>query len=139
MGDCGITRLYKDGIGAAYRTAKAAANTAVFHGVSVSALEKHYLPACKAIATDNNIGKLTFLATRQIQKRRFARRAIVSMTRNEQRDGAARRMSSVLWDMFSGSAPYKDIFLRTLHPAFLGRLAWSLGRAVLPGGQQPKR
>ena len=30
VGDCGMTRLYKDGIGAAYRTAKAAASTAIF-------------------------------------------------------------------------------------------------------------
>ena len=30
IGDCGVSRLYKDGIGAAYRTAKAAAVTAVF-------------------------------------------------------------------------------------------------------------
>lgn len=135
VGDCGITRLYKDGIGAAYRTAKAAANTAIFHGVSETALRKHYQPACKAIATDNSIGKLTFLATRQIQKHRFARRAVVSMTRGEQVNGSARRMSSVLWDMFSGSAPYKEIFMRTLHPAFLGRLGWSLGRALLPFGR----
>ena len=33
IGDSGSTRLFKDGIGAAYRTAKAAAKTAVFHGV----------------------------------------------------------------------------------------------------------
>ena len=30
VGDCGVTRLYKDGIGAAYKTAKACATTAVF-------------------------------------------------------------------------------------------------------------
>lgn len=34
IGDCGISRLYKDGIGAAYKTAKAAATTAVLHGIS---------------------------------------------------------------------------------------------------------
>ena len=34
IGDCGATRLYKDGIGAAYRTAKASAATAIFSGVS---------------------------------------------------------------------------------------------------------
>ena len=36
IGDCGVTRLYKDGIGAAYQTAKAAASTAIFQGVSVN-------------------------------------------------------------------------------------------------------
>ena len=141
VGDCGMTRLYKDGIGAAYRTAKAAASTAIFQGVSAENLKKHYLPACKRIASDNRIGKLTFLATREIQKRRFARRAIVAMTQAEQLNGRTRHMSSVLWDMFSGSAPYKDIFMRTLHPGFLGRLGWSLGRALLPqrGATQQER
>jgi len=42
-------------------------------------------------------------------------------------------MSGVLWDMFTGSSSYTNVFLRTLHPAFLGRLAWHLGRSVLPG------
>jgi len=32
VGDSGVSRLYKDGIGGAYRTAKAAARTAVFEG-----------------------------------------------------------------------------------------------------------
>jgi hypothetical protein len=54
------------------------------------------------------------------------------MTQAEQADGRVRHMSSVLWDMFSGSAPYQDIFMRTLHPGFLGRFGWSLGRALLP-------
>ena len=38
--------------------------------------------------------------------------------------GGQRRMSVVLWDSFTGSAHYRDIFLRTLHPGFLGRFIW---------------
>jgi flavin-dependent dehydrogenase len=137
IGDCGVTRLYKDGIGAAYRTSKAAARTAVFEGISNEAFRKHYLPACRTIANDNLIGKVTFLATRVIQKTRFARRAVLRMTKNEQqKEGPQRRMSSVLWDMFSGSAPYKDIFLRTLHPAFLGGLLWSLVTSIIPASKK---
>jgi len=137
VGDCGVTRLYKDGIGAAYRTSKAAARTAVFEGVSEEAFRKHYLPSCRTIANDNLIGKVTFLATRVIQKTRFARRAVLRMTTKEQeKEGYRRRMSSVLWDMFSGSAPYKDIFMRTLHPAFLGALSWSLVTSLVPGGKK---
>jgi hypothetical protein len=33
-------------------------------------------------------------------------------------------MSTVLWDMFTGSAPYRDVFVRTLDPRFLGRFGW---------------
>jgi flavin-dependent dehydrogenase len=123
IGDCGVTRLYKDGIGAAYRTAKAAAATAIFQGISAEDFERHYWPACRKIETDNMIGQIVFFVTRQIQKRRFARRAVLRMTKDEQEmQGSKRRMSMVLWDTFTGSAPYKDIFIRTLSPAFLIRL-----------------
>ena len=39
-------------------------------------------------------------------------------------------MSHVLWDTFTGSAPYREIFLRTLHPAFLGRLVVELAASI---------
>ncbi len=125
IGDCGVTRLYKDGIGAAYRAAKAAASTAVFQGVSAEDFRQHYGPACQAIERDNTIGKLIFFAVGQMQKRRFARRAILRMIVSEQqKEGGGRPMSTVQWDMYTGSATYRDIFLRTLHPAFWLRLLW---------------
>ncbi|HAY83685.1 MAG TPA: hypothetical protein DCY42_01830 [Chloroflexi bacterium] len=134
VGDCGVTRLYKDGIGAAYRIAKAAASTAVFQGVSAEKFEQHFFPACKAIETDNSIGKVIFLFTRQIQKRTFARQAVLKMVAREQtKPGKNRHMSTVLWDMFTGSAPYGDILLRTFHPGLWGRFLLDLiSSAVAP-------
>jgi len=127
IGDCGVTRLYKDGIGAAYRTAKAAATTAIFHGVSASSFRKHYWPVCRSIGIDNTLGKLTFGAVRKVRKARFARRAILLMSIEEQqRESHSRYMSMVLWDIFTGSAPYKDIFLRSLSPRFLSRFLWNV-------------
>ncbi len=136
IGDCGVTRLYKDGIGAAYRTAKAAATTAVLQGISEADFSKHYWPVCRRIGRDNAIGKLSFMATRQIQRRRFARRALFRMTLTEQQEESRqRRMSMVLWDMFTGSAPYKEVFLRTLHPVFLLRLLWNVAVSVASFGK----
>jgi hypothetical protein len=133
-----MTRLYKDGIGAAYRTAKAAARTAVFEGVSAEAFGRHFGPVCRTIAADNLMGRLAFVFTRVAQRLTLARRAILLMTLAEQqRAGNQRRMSGILWDMFSGSAPYRDIFLRMLHPACAARFAWafvqSLSSAVARG------
>jgi flavin-dependent dehydrogenase len=131
IGDCGVSRLYKDGIGAAYRSAKAAAVTAVFDGISREDFRRHYWRQCQAMNRDNLIGRLIFLVTRQIQRWQFARRAILHMVQGEQtRAGGRRRMSSVLWDTFTGSAPYGDVFLRTLHPAYWGRLTWEMLRAL---------
>jgi flavin-dependent dehydrogenase len=122
VGDCAVTRLYKDGIGAAYRTAKAAARTAVFEGISGEAFREHYGPICRSIHNDNRVGKFTFLVTRLIQKLKVARRGVVRMTAREQQSKGRPRMSGVLWDLFTGSASYGNVFLRTLHPFFLARM-----------------
>lgn len=139
LGDCGTTRLYKDGIGAAYRVAKSAAATALHHGIASDDFAAHYWPACEAISSDNFVGKFIFVIVRQIQRRRFARLAVLRMVEGEQRKAPrARRMSTVLWDTFTGSAPYREVFIRTLHPVFLvtlvGRAIVALWHSVLPGG-----
>lgn len=134
IGDSGATRLFKDGIGASYRTAKAAAKTAVFHGVAAEDFKTHYWPLCQKINKDNQVGKVVFGFGSLVQKARFARRGVLRMTANEQqqKDGS-RRMSGVLWDLFSGSASYTDVFLRTLHPGYVGSLLWNLVAGNLPG------
>jgi flavin-dependent dehydrogenase len=134
IGDSGATRLFKDGIGAAYRTAKAAAKAAVFHGVDAESLRQHYAPLCRKIGNDNKVGKFVFNVASLVQRARFARRGVLRMTVKEQQSAdSPRRMSGVLWDLFSGSASYTDVFLRTLHPAYIGSLLWNLVAGNLPG------
>jgi len=128
IGDSGVTRLYKDGIGAAYRTAKAAARTVIFEGVSERAFRDHFLPVCRSIRSDNRVGQYAFVLTRVAQKTRLLRRAILAITRAEQERGHRPRLSGILWDMFSGSAPYSDIFRRMLDPVLVLR-----GAAAMPG------
>jgi CRP-like cAMP-binding protein/flavin-dependent dehydrogenase len=141
VGDCGATRLYKDGIGAAFRTAKAAARTALFHGVSEQDFRKRFWPTCRSIERDNRLGKLVFGMTGVVQRRPSLRRALWRMTSAEQRhEGSRRRMSRVLWDTFTGSATYRSVLRRALHPAFGARFATSLleglrsGNSVRPKG-----
>jgi flavin-dependent dehydrogenase len=139
IGDCGSTRLFKDGIGAAYRTSKAAAKAAVFHGVSAQAFHDHYAPLCRRINNDNRVGKMVFSIASLVQKARFARRGILQMTANEQQQtDSPQRMSGVLWDLFSGSASYTNVFVRTLHPAYIGNLLWNLVSANVRGGRTGK-
>jgi flavin-dependent dehydrogenase len=131
IGDCGVARLFKDGIGSAYRTAKAAATTAVFHGVAEEDFKRHFWPVCRSIKNDNGLGRVVFFFTGLLQKWGIGRRAILSMVRAEQRvGGRSRLMSQVLWDTFTGSAPYSEIFLRTLRPAFAGRLLRHLAASL---------
>ena len=127
IGDCGVARFYKDGIGSAYRAAKAAATTAIFEGISAADFGRHYWPVCRALKVDNLIARVVFAIARQIQMRRFTRRAVLRMIASEQRKKSAQpRMSMVMWDMFTGGAPYREIFLRALHPAFWIPLLWNV-------------
>ncbi len=135
IGDSGSTRLFKDGIGASYRTAKAAAKTVIFHGVGADSFKHHYAPLCQRIDHDNLVGKFVFNIAGLVQKARFARRGVLRMTRNEQQQSEGpRRMSGVLWDLFSGSASYTNVFMRTLHPAYFGSLIWNLVASNLRRG-----
>lgn len=137
VGDCGVTRLYKDGIGAAYRTAKAAARTAVFSGVSAADFDRHYAPVYRTIARDNRYGMALFAFVRLARRLPWLLEAVLEVTAREQRRGASRRMSVVLWDVFTGSAPYREIACRVADPRLAAsvawRSAWALGRAVTPG------
>lgn len=127
IGDSGVCKLYKDGIGSAYKTAKAAATTAIFKGVSAGDFEGRFWRECSALKTDNSIAKLIFAITKLIQKLRFLRHGVLRMVALEQRRAPARRhMSNMLWDVFTGSAPYKEILLRSLKPEFPVQLVWNV-------------
>ena len=135
IGDCAENRLYKDGIGGGYRAAKAAARTAVFEGVSSESFRRYYAPVVRAMARDNAIGKVVFMVTGLIKKFAWARRGLLRMVAVEQYSGTAnRRMSDVLWDTFTGSASYRSVFQRTLHPLFLGLLVWNCLAALRHAG-----
>jgi flavin-dependent dehydrogenase len=123
VGDCCVSRLYKDGIGNAYRTAKAAAQTAILEGISKGDFDRHYRPSCDAIAFDNRFGRIVYTITSVIKRLPFLRRGLVRMVRSEQDGFAAPRGSNILWDTFTGNASFRAIVTRAIHPAFLARLA----------------
>jgi flavin-dependent dehydrogenase len=140
VGDCSVSRLYKDGIGAAYRAAKAAATTVVFYGVSERALEQHYWPTLRSIGRDNLFGQIIYLVTTIIQRVRYIRPGVLRMVRREQaHPDAPARMSSILWDTFTGSAPYRDVFIRTLHPAFILQFLADIVVGVFVRGEAPTK
>lgn len=126
IGDSASSKLYKNGIGAAFITAKAAASTAIFEGISERHFEKYYKPKCSDIDKDNRIGKLIFRVTRIIQKSAVLKRGLLDLVGKEQaEEHSALRMSSALWDTFTGSAGYRNILRRFLHPGLLYGLAKS--------------
>lgn len=137
VGDSGVSRLYKDGIGAAYRTTKAAVMATLFKGISEKDFRRHYWPACRAIEADNRIGKFIFSLGRAFQKRAFVKKAVLRMVFLEQRkEGRPQRMSMIIWDLFTGSSSYREIFLRFGHPLFILGYLWNIMLAAWPFGKQ---
>ena len=133
IGDSGVSRLYKDGIGATYRSAKIAASTAVFQGISANDFKRQYMAFCRKMEFDNRIGKLLFKIIGLIQKTQFTRRAVLRMVSEEQQGKVITRqgMSMLMWDMLTGGAPYKEVLLRALHPAFWMRLLGNMLASLL--------
>ncbi len=133
IGDCAVSRLYKDGIGAAYTTARAAASTAILQGISANDFKKHYLPKCKTINFDNKVGKIIFWITGLIQRWKFTKRGVFRGVIKEQgKKPKAQRISSILWDTFTGSAPYRMIFKRCFNPLFLISIIQEIALGILP-------
>lgn len=134
LGDSGISRLYKDGIGAAYNAAKFAAQAAIFHGIGEPDLRRYYAPPTRLMERDNLIGKVIFRAGALIKPRAIAIKTMLRLVEKEQKEtGKPKRMSMILWDMFTGSSPYRDILWTAVHPAFIGRWIWNLGLTLVRG------
>ena len=73
------------------------------------------------------------------QKITCLREGMIRMIEGERTSGT-KAMSSVLWDTFTGSAPYREILLRSIQPGFLGRLAAeSISALVRPQPHLKKR
>ena len=131
VGDSASSKLYKNGIGAAYITGKAAANTAVFNGISAAAFKRYYQPVCTRLENDNKLGRFIFSVTTIIQRSRLLKSAMLGMVISEQKkENQKRRMSSILWDTFTGSANYSNIFFRFLNPLLLIPLIWHIIKSM---------
>lgn len=115
-GDAGSTRLFKDGLGAAYIMGKAAAKTAVFHGVSKQHFQKEYYPVYRNIIIDNKFGKVLFAVTDAFKVHKALNKSMFRVVQKEQLEPSSQKiLSSVLWDMFTGNELYKDIFRRAMN------------------------
>ena len=130
VGDAAVTRLFKDGIGTAFHTARAAARTAVLHGVSERAFRRHYHPLCRRLSRDNGYGRLLLGMHRRLEGSRkfFALQARV-IEDEKTAPYPARVLDQVSWGMFTGALSYGAILKRVLSP----RMWWSFARAALAG------
>jgi flavin-dependent dehydrogenase len=114
-GDAGSTRLFKDGLGAAYIMGKAAAKTAVFYGIGSEHFRNEYYPVYKSITIDNHYGRYLFSITDLYKKNKTLCKGMLKVIEKEQNSAKNNKiLSSILWDMFTGNERYKNIFYKAL-------------------------
>lgn len=114
-GDAGSTRLFKDGLGAAYLMGKSVAKTAVFQGVSAEAFRKGYLPMYNSIVVDNYFGQFLYVVIGIYRKLGLLTESMLNVVEKEQSDGRSEKiLSSILWDMFTGNERYNKVFVKSL-------------------------
>ncbi len=117
IGDSGVTRLYKNGIGSALRTARSSARTALFFGPSAAAFRRGYEPVCRDIIQDNRYGHLLFLATHIFQNYpRLTHPHLMTVKWEQRQPPRRRRLSRLIWGMFTGSDSYRALFTLALDP-----------------------
>lgn len=114
VGDAAITRLYKDGIGAAFSTAEKAVHTALSIGISEADFKKGFAPFCEKISKDNGYGRILFQLWALTLRSRLLMNIWLGVIQSEESLPHAQRiLSRILWGMFTGSQPYRDL-LRSL-------------------------
>ena len=120
IGDSASSKLYKNGIGAAYITGRAAAKAAVFNGIDKISLKSVYAPACRDLDLDNRVGRFIFFITKIIQKNTFLKKGLLRTVIKEHNSEKSKfLMSSALWDTFTGSEGYRNIFKRFMNPSLI--------------------
>jgi flavin-dependent dehydrogenase len=135
VGDAGVTRLYKNGIGSAIQTAEQAARTAVLHGVSDAAFRRHYAPLCRAITRDNLAGRFLFSFSRVFRRYRWLTLPhLHSVVAERSMPPEQRHHSRFLWAMFTGAYPYRQLLGMALRP----RIHLRLLRGALTALRRPE-
>ncbi|MEE9201543.1 MAG: hypothetical protein V3V45_08870, partial [Candidatus Brocadiales bacterium] len=112
IGDAGVSRSYKNGIESAFIVAQLAADTAFRQGISKDALRKgYYEPACQIFTRDNFYARVMFklfelYATRE---RKLSKK--ISYSKIHRGRWVNRQVNEGLWNLVTGDAPYREIFL----------------------------
>ena len=129
VGDAFISRYLKNGIESSFDTSRILAETVVRFGISEQALRNHFYRTCmRQFRYDNVWGKVLFgMYEAILRKERFSDAII----RGAIADSAAQQgtQAHILWSVFAGDAPYREIAREALTP----RSVYGLFKNILFG------
>ncbi|MFQ5965070.1 MAG: NAD(P)/FAD-dependent oxidoreductase [Candidatus Scalinduaceae bacterium] len=123
VGDASIARIYKNGLESAYITSQLAVQTAFEKGISGEDFNRYYYkPARKLLAMDNLFGAIIVRFSDFVTRRAWLVTARLSYVANRKGSWMANHLNKMLWNMVTGDAPYRRIFLQAFNPVFQIRL-----------------
>jgi len=127
LGDAFISRHLKNGIESSCDTARILAEAVVDHGVSERALREHfYRPCIRRFRYDNLWGKVLFGIYESVLKKRRFSEAYLKWVEGDEA-GSEGIQARILWSVFAGDAPYRDI----AREAFTPRAVWDLVKNLM--------
>jgi flavin-dependent dehydrogenase len=143
VGDAGISRYYKKGIDSALRSASLAARVLAEYGpADVKNLQRCYeRPIQREFRFDNLLGQMMFRMYLMINRYPSLTLAHLRLARGECALAgiAMHRLRWVLWNMFTGDAPYRIILLHCLDPRLAFGVICSILRTLAGGKKMLKR
>ena len=124
IGDLVTSRLYKDGIYTAHRTALALATTLLEKGLDAGSLEEGYRPTIQGLERDNRFAAKVFFAHRVVFSSSVLSRILYQAVISERKamPGPQRRLDQILWRIASGDDQYEDICRSMRQPGVI----WSI-------------
>ncbi len=128
VGDAVGSRLNKDGLYSAFRTAKTLAATVLHQGIDQTNLELGYGPVVRWLARDNRYGRAVFGLSRLTFSTPILSRIMYQAfaTELKTRDPSKRPIGKVLWKIASGTSDYREVLVNMLN--------FSVHRSFLIGG-----
>ncbi len=129
VGDAFISRYLKNGIESSHDTSRTLAEAILRYGVSGKALRNHfYRPCLRQFRYDNVWGKVLFGIYEGVLRKGRISEAYLKCVVG---DAAGQKGSQahILWSVFAGDAPYREI----AREAFAPRSLYELSRSILFG------
>ncbi len=123
VGSAAISRYFKNGIESAFVTSKMAANSIFDLGVSKKALLRgYYKPARKFFRSDNYYGRKLFEFNDYITSRRRISSSYLAFLKSGKDSSTVKKQLEIIWNMCTGSIPYKEVFFNIFNPIFQFKL-----------------
>ncbi len=129
VGDAFISRYLKNGIESSFDTSRILADAVVRFGISAHSLRNHFYRTCiRQFRYDNFWGKALFgIYEGLLRKGRFSDAFLKGVVSGS--EGQHGTQAHILWSVFAGDAPYREI----AREAFAPRSVYELSRNILFG------